>query len=272
MLVGSKAQRWICGAGSSGSVAFRQRALMAWHAFWFVKNWALQKLNYPSLPLVIDPVFIIGLWRTGTTYLHELLADHPAFYTPQTWQCLGVSNFLTRGFPSRNRSVERPMDHHIISTTSPQEDEFALMALGVSSAYLGFFRPDTLDQLYYVLSPDYWLFEAGDNWGDEWLRFIQMLPHEPKQGLLLKSPNHLFRMPALARMFPNAKCVYIYRDTDACLESNRKMWHAMFNEHAVTVRSPASVDSFLQSACIGAVAALEWAASQSVRRSRSHDH
>jgi len=262
MVIGSKAQRWICGTGSSGAVAFRERALMAWQAFWFDKNWALQKLNYPSLPLAADPVFIVGLWRSGTTYLHELMADHPAFYTPQTWQCFGVSNFLTTGIPSRNQAVERPMDHHIISTTSPQEDEFALMALGVPSAYLGFFRPDALDQLHYVLNPDYWLQEAGDNWGDEWLRFLQMLPHEPNQRLLLKSPSHLFRMPALVRMFPNAKWIYIYRDTDACLESNRKMWRAMFNEHAVTARPPASVDSFLQSACIGAVAVLEWAASQ----------
>jgi hypothetical protein len=256
---GSKAQRWICGTGPRGVVAFRARALMAWQAFWFDKNWTLQKLNYPGRSLPAAPVFIVGLWRSGTTYLHELLADHPAFYTPQTWQCFGVSSFLTTGLPSRSRAIERRMDHHIISTISPQEDEFALMALGIPSAYLGFFRPDVLDQLHYVLSPDYWLKEAGYAWGDEWLRFLQMLPHAPNQRLLLKSPNHLFRMPSLAGMFPDAKWIYIFRDTDVCLESNRKMWHSMFKEYAVTMRPPASMDSFLQSACVGAAAALEWA-------------
>jgi hypothetical protein len=236
---------------------------MAWKAFWFDKNWALQKLNFPSLPLESDPVFLVGLWRSGTTYLHELLASHPTFYTPQTWQCFGASNFLTTGKPLRDQIVTRPMDHHVISNTSPQEDEFALMSLGIPSAYLGFFRPDLLDQLHYVLNPDFWLQEAGDNWGDEWLRFLQLLPHEPNQRLLLKSPNHLFRLPALTRMFPNAKWIYIFRDTDACLDSNRKMWQAMFDEYAVTLRSPASIDSFLQSACIGADNTLEWAMNHS---------
>ena len=39
-------------------------------------------------------VFIIGHWRTGTTFLHELLANDPRLVTPNSLQCYCPSHFL----------------------------------------------------------------------------------------------------------------------------------------------------------------------------------
>src|SRR5947209_5272917 len=45
-------------------------------------------------PLGPPPLFIIGHWRTGTTYLHELLAQDPRHAYPTTYESLDPSDFL----------------------------------------------------------------------------------------------------------------------------------------------------------------------------------
>src|SRR6185503_16005388 len=38
--------------------------------------------------LAADPIFVIGHWRTGTTLLHELLAQEARLRAPTTYECL----------------------------------------------------------------------------------------------------------------------------------------------------------------------------------------
>src|SRR5437764_13792212 len=57
-----------------------------------------QRLKYgrriDETPLEQPPVFIIGHWRSGTTYLHELLELDDRFTTPNTYQCFAPRHFL----------------------------------------------------------------------------------------------------------------------------------------------------------------------------------
>ena len=65
------------------------------------------------------PIFIIGHWRTGTTFLHELLILDERHTYPNTYQCLVPNHFLlterlfTRWLwflmPSRRPMNEPPM-------------------------------------------------------------------------------------------------------------------------------------------------------------------
>lgn len=41
-----------------------------------------------SLQHISNPIFIIGLPRTGTTILHDILAQDPASRVPMTWECM----------------------------------------------------------------------------------------------------------------------------------------------------------------------------------------
>jgi len=46
-------------------------------------------------PLPDDPVFVLGLPRSGTTLLHQLLAADPQFLAPDTFQVFHPTSFLT---------------------------------------------------------------------------------------------------------------------------------------------------------------------------------
>jgi hypothetical protein len=65
------------------------------------------------------------------------------------------------------------------------------------------------------------------------------------QRLILKSPNHSFRLPALLRRFPEAQVVWMVRDATTVFHSNRKMWQSMFAEHRLTAGAADGLDAFL---------------------------
>jgi hypothetical protein len=77
------------------------------------------------------PLFILGVWRSGTTHLHNLLAQDDRFTFPTTYQASFPHTFLTTerlstrlfGF---SLPAKRPMDNVKFGFAEPQEDEFAL--------------------------------------------------------------------------------------------------------------------------------------------------
>src|SRR5580693_155514 len=84
-------------AGGSPQHGAPGRVRLWWQTLWFEQNWRTQAQRLSTLPLPQDPVFILGLWRSGTTALHELLTAATDWVTPQTWQCFAPSTcFLTQ--------------------------------------------------------------------------------------------------------------------------------------------------------------------------------
>jgi omega-hydroxy-beta-dihydromenaquinone-9 sulfotransferase len=49
----------------------------------------------------VPPIFILGHCRTGTTYLHELIALDDAFTAPTSLECVAPSQFLVAGWMAR---------------------------------------------------------------------------------------------------------------------------------------------------------------------------
>src|SRR5271170_353968 len=93
------------------------------------------------------PIFLLGFWRSGTTFLHELFCCDPRFGFPSTYACLNPSHFLlTETWASRREAQQttRPMDSMSYSWASPQEDEFALLALGAASPYEALIVPSLM--------------------------------------------------------------------------------------------------------------------------------
>lgn len=212
-----------------------------WHAHWFEHNWRTQLHLLDKSRLPEEAVFIVGLWRSGTTAVHELLAAVTGWTTPNTWQCFNPSTCFLAPAPALETFVERPMDKGRIATRSPQEDEFALLLLGEPSIYRGFIDPRRL----HACAEAVW--SAGDVRLDRWQEFLRGIMLEATDGrLLLKSPAHTFRLPLLQSLFPRARFIWVARHVGEVLASNLKMWRAMTNRYALWECPSAILESFLQ--------------------------
>lgn len=179
------------------------------------------------------PIFIIGHWRSGTTLLHELLVTNPAFASPSTYQCFAPSHFLmsqpwmTR-FGKFLLPKQRPMDNMAAGWKLPQEDEFALMNLGLESPYLRIAFPkseqDVLNWLDLRLVPE----SECSVWKKGFVEFLRVLTfHNAGKRLVLKSPTHTGRLGVLAEMFPGAKFVHLTREPTTMFSSTMRLWDSL---------------------------------------------
>lgn len=243
-LFGSEAlSQWIRQGGRPDQAIIGHRAQLWWQAHWFEFNWRQQTRRLSPVPLPDDPVFILGLWRCGTTVLHELLTAATGWVTPKTWQCFNPSTCFLTGAPQSRASVERPMDRGQITSHGPQEDEFALLLLGGRSAYRGFIDPRRLGECVESLA------SPSPNELDRWQDFVRgLVTTDPSSRLLLKSPGHSFRVPLLSRLFPRGKFVFIGRHTGEVLESNMRMWRAMMDTYALWGCPQGALEDFLRQA------------------------
>lgn len=220
------------------------RALLAWRARLGSVNAALSAQLGPA-PTVRAPLFVLGPWRSGSTVMHELLHAALGWPTPLGWQCMDPCAWRLQRAPRAGVAVSRPMDGLPLDALSPQEDEFALLALGLPSAYRAFWMPHRLDELLPTLDPAFW--QENADWLPDWEAFAGAVQGEAPR-LLLKSPNHSFRWPALLQRFPEAQAVWMLREGEAVFASNRKMWRQMAALHGLTALDEAALDRLLAAA------------------------
>lgn len=235
-----------------------------WNGYWFERNWRRQAALYPARDAAGEAgrnlVFVLGFWRSGTTLLHELLAAGPGMVAPRTWQCMNPSGFLIAGEPRSGVAVPRPMDAMTVSALSPQEDEFVLLARGAPSVYRAWLDPRRWRETLPALEQETWLSLPPDRWLDDWRRFLNWCLPEQARTLVIKSPNHVFRLQALHRTWPKARLAWTLRDPVATWHSNRKMWRAMTARYGLWSWRDGDLDRLLFQAMRAYATALRWTA------------
>jgi hypothetical protein len=182
------------------------------------------------------PLFILGHWRTGTTHLHNLLAqDVDQFAFANTYQVVNPFTFLSTEAINTRRFAflvpkKRPMDNVALSFQAPQEDEFAPCLMSLCSLYLGisFTRREEFYSRYLTFR------NASraevEDWKAAFIWFLKKLTLKYQRPLVLKSPPHTARIRLLLEMFPEARFVHIHRDPYTVFQSFRHyfdtaMWH-----------------------------------------------
>ena len=239
-----------------------------WKGYWFDQNWRRQASLYPPRRFEGEDgrnlVFVLGFWRSGTTLLHELLAAGPGMAAPRTWQCMNPSGFRIAGAPAAGPAVARPMDAVLVDALSPQEDEFALLARGAPSVYRAWLDPRRWEETLSALEQDTWLSLPESQWLADWRTFLGWCMPDDAARLVIKSPNHVFRLQALRRAWPQARWAWTLRDPADTWQSNRKMWRAMSERYALWEGRAEDLDRLLFKAMSEYAAALRWATDKSV--------
>lgn len=188
-------------------------------------------------PIVRDPLFVIGHWRSGTTLLHELLSLDDGHAFPTTYQCFFASHFLlTERYANRilRRALpqHRYLDQVPMGWDRPMEDEFALCSLGQPSPYLLFAfpnRPQWRESFDLEGLPR----ELVTGWKQCLIRFLKQITVRQSKRIVLKSPTHTYRLGILMEMFPNAQFIHIVRDPHAVFPSTVYSSKASFLVHGL---------------------------------------
>lgn len=201
-----------------------------------------------AVKLAAAPVFIIGHWRSGTTFLHELLAQDQRFVWPTTYECLAPSHFLvTQGWARRHLArflpVTRPMDAMRLGLERPQEDEFALLNLGLGSPYETLAFPNRRPAGAEYLDPTGLSEAERAAWESGFLHFLQAVqfraerrdPAAAERRMLLKSPTHTARLAVLRALFPEAAFVHMVRNPYDLFASTRRLWTVLFAREGLQV-------------------------------------
>lgn len=184
-----------------------------------------------SQPLEMDPVFILGHWRSGTTFVHNVFSCDKHFGYNTTYQTV-FPNLMLWGQPffKKNMSFlmpdKRPTDNMELKVDLPQEEEFALANMMPYTYYNFWFFPKHM--LEYC--DRYLLFnniteEERTVFKDTFLKLIKIsLWNTGGSQFLSKNPPHTGRIRTLLEMFPNAKFIYLKRNPYTVFESTRSFF------------------------------------------------
>lgn len=186
---------------------------------------------------VRKPVFIVGMPRSGTTFLHQLLAlDNQRFTTTALWELVFAPSIIQRhfwrGLGRLDALVGRPFgrllfsaerlllswldDVHQTGLQSPEEDFLGLLPVGGCFLLVLLFPQPQLWRLAYF---DRDLTDAEQA---RILRFYRGLVqrhlfcHGQDRTYLSKNPSFSPMVKGLARTFPDARFIACFRNpTDA---------------------------------------------------------
>ncbi len=191
-----------------------------------------------------DPIFIIGLWRCGTTYLHNILSCDPQFGYFSTFQAYLPTIYLSgeklfKPLVVSSLPKKRPMDDADMDADLPQEDQYALGAVSPYSYYHGWCFPRNMAQYNdYVCmanaSP-----RTIDDWKRTYLALLKKLTLYSKgRQLLLKNQDNTGKIPQLLELFPDAKFIYLYRSPYDLFMSMRKFMLTVIPRYCVQTPPP----------------------------------
>lgn len=178
-----------------------------------------------------DPVFILGHWRSGTTFVHNVLALDKHFGYTTTYQTVFPHIMLfAQSFFKKTMSWlmpdKRPTDNMELNVDQPQEEEFALSNMMPYTYYNFWYFPKRMMEY----CDKYLLFDKATE--EEKEVFMEMFVKMMKISLwntkgtqfLTKNPPHTSRVEEILKVFPNAKFIYLMRNPYTVFESTRSFF------------------------------------------------
>lgn len=186
-----------------------------------------------------DPLFIIGHYRTGSTYLITLLSkDRSKGYVSNN-EAYAPHFFLA--FPkftdwllSFSLPEKRPMDDVIMGSTEPTEEEYAIGAADKYGFYNGFIFPKNFDLYSRYNSFEKCPERELKRWKLRYYNFVQKMTLKFNgKMMILKNPANSYRIPYLLEMFPKAKFIHLYRNPYEVFPSTLKFFREVFSIYAL---------------------------------------
>ena len=181
---------------------------------------------------ISSPIIVIGLPRSGTTFLFNLLAKDKLNRSPLFWEMM---NPLPLAKPNSIREKYRVLrsdailyfkekyipnldDLHKIRSISPEE-----------CLLIKVFALQSIMYFYMANTPTYLEYLKGSDTSESYIwhsRFLRILEETRKpERWLLKDPSHLGNLDEILGIYPEAKFIHITRDPSETLPSICSLTH-----------------------------------------------
>lgn len=220
-------QRFLDACASEAGLSLIGHLATRWDAVRFLSNllWLrAAEARSPDILLepIAQPVFVTGLPRSGTTFLHRMMLLDPVNRAPLVYETIHPYPRSGARHDRRAAQVARQLRTfeylapefralHPLDATSPQE---------CSEITAHVFRSLRFDTTYRVPSYRTWLDTDPQSHPPAYAfhqRFLQHLQHQrgpaaPRPRWVLKCPDHLFSLGAIRAVYPDARLVFVHRD------------------------------------------------------------
>ncbi|GLR65846.1 putative sulfotransferase [Acidocella aquatica] len=223
-------ERLMASITAESDLSFFGRISLHWDALRLLRNAEMVEHAHRANPAlarapISQPVFILGLPRSGTTFLHELMAQDSESLVPRNWQTIYPAPRPAGFNPARDervRAVDRQLrvfaglapgfsELHPITADSPQE---------CTEIMAHVFQSLRFDATHRVPSYFAWLEAHGHLPAFHFhKKFLQFLQNGEPGRWVLKCPDHTFTLDAILRVYPDARFVVVHRDPIAVLAS-----------------------------------------------------
>src|SRR3954467_15322082 len=210
---------------------------------------------------IAAPVLVVGTGRSGTSLLHELLAQDPAHRVARTWELLHPCPPPERAtYTTDPRIAAADQEYtfwHLIAPEYrtmhenggdvPNEDPLIDMLEFASDHFMGSYPVPTYGR-WLARVDQAPLFRAHR-------RFLQLLQwHCAGDRWILKSPSYLSKLPAFFAEYPDAHVILTHRDPCKVLPSLVSIMATLRWMHTDTV----DVNAVVKSAVHGTALAMDY--------------
>jgi hypothetical protein len=185
-------------------------------------NYVNDRKRFPEISKqeIVRPIFIIGMPRTGTTILHDILAQDPANRAPLTWEAMFPSP------PPETASFDTDPRIEACAATFPDIDALipgfkAMHPMGalLTQECVTMMGETMCTPLFHnqfrVPSYEDWVDQEAD-FGDVYDFHLQQLQHLQSRHMrdrwVLKTGAHMWGLEHLLATYPDARIVFTHRD------------------------------------------------------------
>jgi len=185
---------------------------------------------------ITAPMVIVGLPRSGTSILFELLSQDPDVGVPLTWEALLPCPPPERESYDTDPRIDKA--HQLVTQWNRVAPEFASMhemggripaECGLLMA--GTFISDHIASLHQTPSYSGWCARADYlpvyQYHKQILQILQW--KNPRQRWLLKAPEHQVHLETLLQVYPDARVVQTHRDPIKCMASTTSLMGTLYH-------------------------------------------
>jgi hypothetical protein len=233
---------------------------------WFVKTTLFEPLRLIELAIhnkkieqhVIQhpPVFILGHYRSGTTYLQRIFMQDKRYGYMSLFQSvlpelmLGFEKYLTPVFEitSRLLSVQNSFHRMPFTFDFPGEEDVAMVAfLNPCAAQWGELFPEKLSAYFekYVLFKNI-AEHTKQQWVNDYLYLLKKISlQNHSRPLVLKSPPNTARIELLVKLFPGARFIHICRNPYDTYASTKRLLVLLHRNYILGKTTHADLDKLI---------------------------